>query len=91
MTFTDPVPTPRWTLTYGADLSIRVWDQDCLVHHALSNDTHRLAAWLAPALLRLGEQPPASLVELAALMEADEATTLDAMQQLEQLLLVQRC
>jgi hypothetical protein len=91
VTLTEPVPTPRWSLTYGADLSIRVWDDDCLVHHALSNDTHRLAAWLVPALRRLAEQPPASLEELATLMEADDATALDAMQQLEQLLLVQRC
>lgn len=91
MTTTDPVQTPRWALTYGADLSIRVWGDDCLVHHALSNDTHRLAAWLAPALKRLGEEPPALLDELAALMDADEATAADALQQLEQLLLVRQC
>jgi hypothetical protein len=91
LTITDPVPTPRWALTYGADLSIRVWGDDCLVHHALSNDTHRLAAWLAPALERLGEAPPAHLDELAALMDADAETAADALQQLEQLLLVRQC
>ncbi|WP_157256191.1 hypothetical protein [Pelomonas sp. Root1217] len=91
MTTTDPVPTPRWALTYGADLSIRVWGDDCLVHHALSNDTHRLAAWLVPALRRLAEQPPAGFDELAALMDADSEMTADVLQQLEQLLLVQRC
>lgn len=91
MTTPDPVPTPRWALTYGADLSIRVWGDDCVVHHGLSNDTHRLAAWLVPALRRLAEQPPALLDELATLMEADSETTTDVLQQLEQLLLVQRC
>ncbi|HEY8875970.1 MAG TPA: hypothetical protein VIN03_00315 [Roseateles sp.] len=91
MTTTDSVPTPRWALTYGADLSIRVWGDDCLVHHALSNDTHRLAAWLVPALRRLAEQPPAPIEELAALMDAAPETATDALLQLEQLLLVQRC
>lgn len=88
----ESVPTPpRWALTYGADLSIRVWDGDCLVHHALSNDTHRLAAWLVPALERLAQQPPAALDELAALMDADLESAADALQQLERLLLVCRC
>jgi hypothetical protein len=88
---TDSAPTARWALTYGADLSIRVWGDDCLVHHALSNDTHRLAAWLAPALRRMAEQPPALVEELAALMDADPETAADALLQLEQLLLIQRC
>jgi hypothetical protein len=66
-------PAIHWTLSYGADLAIRVWGDDCVVHHALSNDTHRLAA------------------ELAELMDADAAAATDALQQLEQLLLVQRC
>jgi hypothetical protein len=84
-------PAIHWTLSYGADLAIRVWGDDCVVHHALSNDTHRLAAWLVPALQRLGQQPPATLAELAELMDADAAAATDALQQLEQLLLVQRC
>lgn len=91
MTPLESLPTIHWTLSYGADLAIRVWGDDCVVHHALSNDTHRLAAWLIPALQRLGQQPPATLGELAALIDADEAEATDALQQLEQLLLVQRC
>ncbi|KQW46530.1 hypothetical protein ASD88_09010 [Pelomonas sp. Root662] len=61
------------------------------MHHALSNDTHRLAAWLVPALERLAEQPPASLDELATLMDADLETAADALQQLQRLSLVQPC
>lgn len=91
MTTTDSAHTPRWMLTQGADLAIRVWDEDCLVHHALSNDTHRLAAWLVPALRRLGEPAPAGLDELAALMGAEPEEAAGALQQLEQLLLVRRC
>lgn len=82
---------PRWTLTYGADLAVRVWGDDCLVHHALSNDTHRLAAWLEPALSRLAQPQPASAEELAELMGTDTDGAVDALQQLERLLLVQRC
>ncbi len=91
MTTAAPSAAPRWTLTYGADLAIRVWGDDCLVHHALSNDTHRLAAWLVPALQRLGAEPPATLDELAELMDADTDTARDVLQQLERLSLARPC
>lgn len=91
MTSPDRAQPPRWTLTYGADLAIRVWDDACLVHHALSNDTHRLSAWLVPALHRLGEQPPAEAEELAELLDVEPDLAVDAMEQLERVLLVRRC
>jgi hypothetical protein len=87
----DFARSPRWTLTPGADLMIRAWDADCVVHHALSNDTHRIAAWLVPALERLARPAPAGLAELCALLEADEDTVAMALQELERLLLVERC
>lgn len=91
MTTPASAPPPRWTLTHGAELVIRVWEEDCVVHHVLSNDTHRLAAWLVPALQRLGEQPPAGLHELAELMDVEPDSAADVLQQLEQVLLVCRC
>lgn len=91
MTTTASATVYRWTLTPGAELAIRVWGDDCLVHHALSNDTHRLAAWLVPALQRLAAAPPPSLDELAMLMGADADSAADALGQLERLLLVQPC
>lgn len=91
MTTLDSSPGSRWTLTHGAELSIRVWGDDCLVHHALSNDTHRLAAWLVPALQRLGQRPPASIEELAELMETEADSATDALEQLQRLQLVERC
>ena len=78
-------------MTPGADLAIRVWGAECMVHHALSNDTHRLAAWLYPALQRLNRPEPAGLDELSALTEVDAAPLADAMEQLEHLQLVTRC
>lgn len=62
-----------------------------MVHHALSNDTHRLTAWLSPALQRLGRPQPAGLEELCVLTDAEADPVLDAMQQLEHLQLVTRC
>ena len=91
MTTPDSSPEPYWTLTPGADLAIRVWGEECMVHHALSNDTHRLTAWMWPALQRLGRAEPAGLEELCALTQVDAAPVLDAMQQLEHLQLVTRC
>lgn len=91
VTSPDALPEPCWTLTPGADLAIRVWEEECVVHHALSNDTHRLAAWLWPALQRLGRPEPAGLDELCALTEVDAAPVADAMEQLERLQLVNRC
>lgn len=78
-------------LTHGADLAIRVWGDDCVVHHALSNDTHRLAAWLVPALQHLATTPSAALDDLAALMDAEPETALDVLRQLEQLQLIEPC
>lgn len=91
MTPPDPLPEPCWTLTPGADLAIKVWGEACVVHHALSNDTHVLASWLWPALQRLGRPEPAGLDELCALTEVDAQALADAMRQLEQLQLVTPC
>lgn len=91
VTSPDALPDTRWTLTPGANLAARVWEAECVVHHALSNDTHRLAAWLWPALQRLGRAEPAGLNELSALTEVDAATVEDALGQLEQVQLVTRC
>jgi predicted transcriptional regulator len=91
VTTTAASPTPLWVLTHGADLAIHVWGDDCVVHHALSNDTHRLAAWLAPALKRLAQAPAASLAELADLMGLDSHDAMDTLEQLERLQLIQQC
>ena len=82
---------PQWKLTSGADLAIFVWGEECVVHHRLSNDTHRMAAWLVPGLQQLGRQSLATLNELQELLDADEAAVIDLMEQLEAMQLVQRC
>ncbi|MBA4344639.1 MAG: hypothetical protein C0423_21070 [Methylibium sp.] len=44
---------------------MRQWGDECLVHHALSNNTHRLSAWAAEVLFELAEAGPASQAVLA--------------------------
>src|SRR5512135_685164 len=45
--------TTRWRLAVGADPGIRRWHDEYVVHHALSNDTHRLSASAGLILLEL--------------------------------------
>lgn len=81
----------HWTLTYGADLDCRFWDEECLVHHALSNDTHRVAAWAGQLLTALDATRPVSTAELAAQFELTPDDAEEALESLRQLELVQRC
>jgi PqqD family protein of HPr-rel-A system len=60
----DTAMQARWAAMPGADLAWRLLDEGCVVHHALTNDTHVLAAWIAPlleALSRPGEHSTEAL------------------------------
>lgn len=81
----------RWTLTHGADLDCRFWGDECLVHHALSNDSHRLAAWAGLLLMAVDEQPEASSEVLAEQFELPATTIDDTLAALARLDLVRRC
>jgi hypothetical protein len=85
------LPLLRWNMTYGADLSCRFWGDECLVHHALSNDSHRLAAWAGRLLMALTDMEAASTEVLADYLgqDADEVET--ALAALAKLDLVSRC
>jgi PqqD family protein of HPr-rel-A system len=81
----------RWMLTYGADLACRFWGEECVVHHALSNDTHRLSAWAGQLLLSLadGARSSAELSTLHAELDAEDIDA--ALTSLAGLELVRRC
>ena len=75
-----------WAVQEGADLAFEWWEDECLVHHALSNDTHRIASWTALLLEVLMEMPFATTQALAdrcdlAVDEVSEA--LDSLARLE--------
>ena len=42
-----------WRIAPGASPAVRVWDGEYVVHHALSNDTHRLSEAAGRILLKL--------------------------------------
>lgn len=78
-------------MTYGADLSCRFWGDECLVHHALSNDTHRLAAWAGRLLMALTGMEAASTEALAEYLDQDADEVESALAALAELDLVRRC
>ena len=83
--------TCRWRLSAGADLAWRHWGGEYVVHHALSNDTHRvteLAGRLLTAMLRSGALDLRSLAGECGADSGQAAETLAALVQLD---LVARC
>ena len=45
----------RWRLAPGADPALHTWGDECVVHHALSNDTYRLAGDAGRILSKLAD------------------------------------
>ena len=81
----------RWTLNALAELSFRQWDGEVVVHHLISNDTHRLAEPAGWILGRLDAAQPLSVGELAADSPYDAADLMPALHALGELGLIQRC
>lgn len=56
----------KWMVPFHANLALRQWHDECVVHHALSNDTYRLsliAAEMVEYLLSTGVQPESYLCQ----------------------------
>ena len=81
----------RRTLINRAELSFRHWDGETVVHHLLSNDTHRLAEPAGWILGRLVAAQPLSVGDLAADSPYDAADLMPALHALGELGLIQRC
>jgi hypothetical protein len=67
-------PLRFWRIADHASLAWRHWDGEYVFHHALSNDTHRLAEAAGVVLLHLidmGETEQSSLAEACGLHEED--------------------
>lgn len=68
-----------WHLAPDAQLLLRYWDDECVLYHGASGDTHRLPELVGRLLERLGEAP-ATIPELAEaidLHEEDVAASLE--------------
>jgi hypothetical protein len=81
----------RWTLNPQAALSCRRWDGETVVHHLLSNDTHRLAEPAGWILHRLRDAGPLAAAEIAAGSPYDAADLAPALASLSELDLLVRC
>lgn len=82
----------RWQLTPGHDLALHYWDEECLVHHRASNDTHRVAAWVGQLLEDLREQGPQEDTQMLTSFEGlDEESLAETLEQLSLLHLIESC
>jgi hypothetical protein len=50
--------TTSWRIASGAAPAVRAWNDEYVVHHALSNDTHRLSEAAGCILLNLINNDP---------------------------------
>ncbi len=79
-------PSRFWRIADQADLAWRQWDGEYVFHHALSNDTHRLAD-AAGALLGFlrerGEMEEPALAEACGLHEDDLDVILAALAKID--------
>jgi hypothetical protein len=81
-----------WQADRLADLAWRQWDGEFVVHHALSNDTHRLSELAGVVLIRLNERPgPWTVEALVADCGADAEDVELALQQLAGIGFVHAC
>lgn len=74
--------SPCWQLTAGADPALHTWQGEYIVHHALSNDTHRLSESAGRILLELaaaGSQGVRDPGQSLALSDEEARTTLTAL------------
>jgi hypothetical protein len=81
----------RWTLNPQAALSFRHWNGETVVHHLLSNDTHRLAEPAGWVLDRLCSAGPLAAAEIAAGSPYDADDLAPALASLSELDLLVRC
>ena len=76
------IDASRLAVAADAQPAWRVWGDQLVIHHALSNDTHRLAqpaGMLLQLLVREGPQSPQSLARLSELSADEFASAMDAL------------
>ena len=79
-------PSRLWRVADQADLAWRHWDGEYVFHHALANDTHRLAEAADAVLLSLlehGEQAESALAASLGLDGEDLDVILSALAKID--------
>ena len=81
----------RWSIPQGADLRWYRWDDEYVIHHGLSNDTHRLSADAGRVIEALQLHGPQEAVLLAERCELDAEALKPVLAALADFDLVARC
>lgn len=79
----------RWRAVPGSRLSLRYWDEECVLYHGAAGDTHRLPAVVGQLLQALGEAG-ASIGDLSARIDLHEDDVHQALRELGQLDIVEQ-
>lgn len=77
-------PATRWQIAENAQLKFRFWDEECVLYHGASGDTHRLPQLVGHLLQQLVQAPAdiGSLADSINLHEDDVESVLHQMAQL---------
>jgi hypothetical protein len=81
----------HWSIPPGADLRWYRWDDEYVIHHGLSNDTHRLSADAGRVIEALQLHGPQEAFALAERCELDTEALKPVLAALTDLDLVARC
>jgi len=77
-------PPALWQIADNAQLKFRFWDDECVLYHGASGDTHRLPE-LVGRLLQQLLQAPATTAALAESINLHEEDVNSALRQMSQL------
>lgn len=77
-------PPARWQIADNAQLKFRFWDDECVLYHGASGDTHRLPE-LVGRLLQQLLNAPADVPTLADSINLHEEDVESALRQMAQL------
>jgi hypothetical protein len=81
----------HWSIPQGADLRWYRWDDEYVIHHGLSNDTHRLSADAGRVIEAFQSHGPQETFALAGRCELDTEALKLVLAALAELDLVARC
>jgi hypothetical protein len=82
---------PHWRLVEGADLRTISFDDGVVLHHALTNGTHRISGAAAAVLSELRQCGPMTSSEVAACFDTTADLAAAVLGQLTEIDAVERC
>lgn len=77
-------PPILWQIAANAQLKFSFWDEECVLYHGASGDTHRMPELVGRLLQRL-EQEPADIATLSEQINLHDDDVSNALHQMAQL------